>query len=32
MAIGTGNWDPNSFLDDLPMEDTPGVKLLRKRP
>jgi diguanylate cyclase (GGDEF)-like protein len=28
MANGTGNWDPNSFLDDLPMEGTPGIKLL----
>ncbi|PFG51504.1 hypothetical protein ATG98_0452 [Marinobacter sp. LV10R520-4] len=28
MANGTWNWDPNSLLDDLPMEDTPGVKLL----
>jgi len=28
MANGSGNWDPNSFLDDLPVENTPGVKLL----
>lgn len=28
MANGTWNWDPNSFLDDFPVEDTPGVKFL----
>jgi len=28
MANGTWNWDPHSFLDDLPVEDTPGIKLL----
>lgn len=28
MTNGTWNWDPNSFLDDFPIEDTPGVKLL----
>jgi diguanylate cyclase (GGDEF)-like protein len=28
MANGTWNWDPHSFLDDFPVEDTPGVKLL----
>lgn len=28
MANGTRNGDPNSFLDDFPVEDTPGVKFL----
>lgn len=28
MANGPGNWDPDSLLDDLPLEDTPGVMLL----
>ena len=28
MANGTWDWDPDSFFNDLPVEDTPGVKLL----
>lgn len=28
MPNGTLGWDPNRFLDDFPIEDTPGVKLL----
>lgn len=28
MTDGTWRWDPNSLLDDFPIEDTPGVKFL----
>ena len=28
MANDVWKWDPNSFLDDFPVEDTPGIKLL----
>ncbi|WP_166263824.1 putative bifunctional diguanylate cyclase/phosphodiesterase [Marinobacter caseinilyticus] len=28
MTNSTWNWDPNRFLEDFPIEDTPGVKLL----
>ena len=27
----TRNWDPDSFFDDLPMKDSPGIKLLLDR-